>query len=71
MNYIKHLTAAFEWMDAEEGLTPFHISLYMALFRYWSINWFQNPISIARNEMMQVSKIGSVNTYTKCLKELD
>jgi hypothetical protein len=71
MNYIKHLAATFEKMDAEERLTPFHISLYMALFRCWNINWFKNPISIARNEMMQLSKIGSVNTYTKCLKELD
>lgn len=71
MNYIKHLTATFEKMDADERLTPFHVSLYMALFRCWNISWFQNPISIARNEMMKLSKIGSVNTYTKCLKELD
>jgi hypothetical protein len=71
MNYIRHLTAVFEKTDADQRLTPFHISLYMALFRIWNINYFRNPIIIARDEIMQMSKIGSVNTYTKSLKELN
>ena len=70
MNYIKHLTAVFEIMDSDSRLTPFHLSLYMSLFRRWNLNFFHNPISISRDEMMKMSKIGSVNTYTKCLKEL-
>ena len=70
MNYIKHLTAVFEIMDSDTRLTPFHISLYMSLFRRWNLNFFNNPISISRDEIMKMSKIGSVNTYTKCLKEL-
>jgi hypothetical protein len=70
MNYIKHLTAIFEIMDGDPRLTPFHISLYMSLFRRWNLNYFNNPISISRDEVMKMSKIGSVNTYTKCLKEL-
>lgn len=71
MNYIRHLSAAFEQMDADTRLTPYHISLYMALFRRWNLNFFRNPISVSRDELMRLSKIGSVNTYTKCLKELD
>jgi hypothetical protein len=43
----------------------------MALFRCWNLNFFHNPISISRDEMMKMSKIGSVNTYVKCLKELN
>lgn len=70
MNYIKHLTAIFEIMDSDTRLTPFHISLYMSLFRYWNLNFFHNPVSISRDEMMKMSKIGSVNTYIRCLKEL-
>jgi hypothetical protein len=70
MNYIKHLAAVFEIMDSDSRLTPFHVSLYMSLFRRWNLNFFHNPISISRDEMMKMSKIGSVNTYTKCLKEL-
>lgn len=71
MNYIKHLSAAFQQMDADTRLTPYHISLYMALFRRWNLNFFKNPISVSRDELMRLSKIGSVNTYTKCLKQLD
>lgn len=70
MNYIKHLSGVFEIIDSDTRLTPFHISLYMALFRCWNLNFFHNPISISRDEMMKMSKIGSVNTYVKCLKEL-
>jgi hypothetical protein len=70
MNYIKHLTAVFEIFDADKRLTPFHISLYMSLFRSWNLNFFHNPVSISRDEMMKMSKIGSVNTYIRCLKEL-
>ena len=71
MNYIKHLSGVFEIIDSDTRLTPFHISLYMALFRSWNLNFFHNPISISRDEMMRMSKIGSVNTYVKCLKELN
>lgn len=32
---------------------------------------FRNPISISRQELMSDSKIGSVNTYLRCLRQLD
>jgi hypothetical protein len=71
VNYIKHLTATFYKMADDERLSPFHISLYLTLFQFWNLNRFKNPISIARQETMRLSKIGSVNTYIKCIKELD
>ena len=43
----------------------------MSLFVYWNVNRFRNPISVSRSELMKISKIGSYNTYTKCIKELD
>ena len=70
MNYIKHLSAIFETIDSDSRLTPYHISLYISLFRRWNLNYFKNPISISRDEIMKMAKIGSVNTYTKCIKEL-
>jgi hypothetical protein len=70
MNYIKHLNAIFEIMDNDKRLSPFHVCLYLSLFRCWNQNFFHNPISISRDEMMKMSKIGSVNTYIRCLKEL-
>lgn len=71
VNYIQHLAGFYELIAKDDRLTTAHVSLYMALFQFWNLNRFQNPISISRNEMMEISKIGSTNTYTKCLKELD
>lgn len=71
VNYIQHMTGFYELIAGDNRLKTAHVSLYMALFQFWNLNRFQNPISISRNEMMDISKIGSTNTYTKCLKELD
>ena len=71
MNYIKHLTAVFEKMDILPDCSPFHVSLYIALFRFWNQNRFVNPLSVYRTDLMKAAKIGSVNTYGKCLKQLD
>lgn len=70
VNYILHLNNAFGKMIADERLNPFHISLYFSLFQFWNLAKFRNPISINREEMMRASKIGSANTYTKCIKDL-
>lgn len=47
-----------------------HVSLYLALFQYWNFNRFQNPFPIYRSDIMGLCKIGSKNTYHKCIKEL-
>lgn len=70
MNYIRHLTGFYDKIQQDERLNPTHISLYLALFQFWNINHFQNPISISRNEMMKLSKISALGTYHKCIKEL-
>ena len=71
VNYIKHLQAVVDRFDQDDRLSPWHISLYYALFQSWNRSKFNNPISINREDMMSASKIGSANTYTKTLKELD
>src|SRR6218665_2087374 len=71
MNYIRHLNKAFEKMCEDERLTPFHISLYFSLFQYWNMARFHSPISISRHELMRAAKIGSVNTYIRCIRQLD
>lgn len=54
----------------DERLNPTHVSLYLALFLFWNLNRFRNPISISRSEVMRVSKIGSNATYHRCIKDL-
>ncbi len=70
MNYIKHQTNVFALMDQITNLKPYHISLYLVLFRLWNTNRFENPISISRTETMKLAKIGSSGTYLKALKDL-
>jgi hypothetical protein len=70
MNYIKQLSAFFDKASDDISLNPSHISLYMALFQFWNINHFENPISISRAQTMKLSKIGSFHTYHKCLNDL-
>tara|TARA_R110002126_G_scaffold158107_1_gene305535 strand:+ start:295 stop:612 length:318 start_codon:yes stop_codon:yes gene_type:complete len=71
MNYTKHLTGFFDRTIQDQNLNPTHISLYIALFQYWNVNYFQNPISITREEVMLISKIYSTATYHKCMRELN
>lgn len=70
VNYIKHIQAFVARIEQDERLSPWHISLYYALFHCWNDNQRTNPVSINRQEVMSLSKIGSVNTYTKALKQL-
>lgn len=70
MNYIRHLNAFFSCVKTDNRLTSSHVSLYLALFQYWNFNRFQNPFPVYRHDIMQLCKIGSKNTYHKCVKEL-
>lgn len=70
VNFIKHFLTINDLFQSDEKVSPIHISLYNALFLEWNHANFKNPISISRNEMMRISKIGSTNTYLKALKEL-
>ena len=70
MNYIKHLNGFFERLSNDQRMTAYHISLYLVLFQFWNLSRFQNPFPISRQELMALSRIGSVNTYARCVKEL-
>jgi hypothetical protein len=42
----------------------------MSLFRQWNLNRFRNPFPVDREELMHLSRIGSKNTYARCMKQL-
>lgn len=71
VNYIRHQQLFYELVKLDARLHTSHISLYLALFQLWNICRFQNPFPVPRELALQLSRIGSVNTYTRCLKELD
>ncbi len=70
INYIQHHMAFFSRVLHDDRLTPFHISLYQALFQYWNFNRFKKEFSVARSDLMNLSKVKSKTTYSKCLNEL-
>ena len=58
-------------MAKDKRLLATHISLYTALFVCWQRQSFTQPFTVCRRELMGFSKIASVATYHKCIKELD
>jgi len=56
---------------ADERLLATHVSLFTALFVQWQRNRFVNPFRVTRKELMAFSKIASIATYHKCIRELD
>ena len=71
VNYIKHLENLFAKISLDDRISTTHLGLYYSLFHQWNLAKFKNPISISRSELMLTSKIGSANTYTRCLRELN
>ncbi len=70
MNYIHHMNEWYAKAYEDDRLNTTHFALYLALFQFWNLNHFQNPITLIRMDVMKLSKIGSANTYSKCIKEL-
>lgn len=70
MNYIRHLNNAWKKLVTLEKATPHHISIYFTVFQLWNKSRWQNPLSVKREEVMWLAKVGSVTTYTRCMKQL-
>jgi hypothetical protein len=70
MNYIRHLNGFFTRLAEDKRMTPYHISLYFALFQQWNAERFGEEFIVLRLEIMELARIGSANTYARCMKEL-
>jgi uncharacterized phage protein (TIGR02220 family) len=70
VNYIiQHREANNKLFDIK-GFHSGHVSIYNALFLLWNQSGFQKEFQIVRREVMTLSKVGSANTYTKVLSDL-
>jgi hypothetical protein len=58
-------------MGNDHRLLATHISLFTALFVCRQRRRFIQPFSVNRKELMVLSKIASIATYHKCIKNLD
>ena len=70
MNFVKHLRGFFFRLSRDKNMTAHHISLYLALFQLWNANRFRDLFEINRMDLMSLSRIGSRNTYSKCIRDL-
>jgi hypothetical protein len=54
----------------DSRITPWHISLYMALLRYSAEHGLSNPICVYSKDIMPWAKFSSVTTYHKHIRDL-
>lgn len=54
----------------DNGITPSHICLFLALYRCYN-EAGTNPFNISRKQVMYYSKLSSAATYHKCIVELN
>jgi hypothetical protein len=71
MEKVKELTNFYSAIRDDPRIGATHISLYMALFQFYNLNQFRNPVEITRGSVMAVAKINGLATYHKCIKDLD
>jgi hypothetical protein len=58
-------------MAKDQRLLATHVSLFTAMFVQCQQNGYTRPFAVTRKGLMAFSKIASVATYHKCIKELD
>jgi len=54
----------------DERLLPSHVSLFMAMFYYSPDQTPEKIFQASRKKLMRFSRIKSIVTYHKCMKEL-
>ncbi len=58
-------------MGADKRLNTTHTSLFAGLFVCWQQHGFESPFLVSRRTLMSYSRIASIATYHKCIRELD
>ncbi|MBK8850429.1 MAG: helix-turn-helix domain-containing protein [Saprospiraceae bacterium] len=71
VNYIRHLENFLSLVNMGDSLHFGHVALYVSLFRIWNINYFTNPFSPSRSEIMSHAGIKSKDAFYRNLKELN
>jgi hypothetical protein len=58
-------------LSRDTRVTVWHIGMYSAFLQLWHINGCKNPMNITRRKVLELSRIGNIVTYHKCIKELE
>ena len=71
MNFIQHSRAAHEQLTRQRAATPFHVSLYWALFFEWNAGRFSESLELDHDQLMHAAHIGNIKTYRATLYDLE
>jgi len=58
-------------LESDDRLTPYHHSILMALWIQYKSNHFIIPFPITRKKTLLFSRVNSIATYHKCMKDLE
>ncbi len=64
-------SASLKQISTDPTLMATHVSLFTALFISFQRNSYVSPFNVNRRLLMTYSKIASIATYHKCLRELE
>ena len=70
-NFITHQQLFYEIVMSLDAINCSHIALYQSLFRFWNLNYFNNPFQGQRDLLMSASGIRSKSVYYKVIRELE
>ena len=70
MNNLNQLSVFLQRVTADINLRSSHISLYTVLCQAWLKNGCKNPFNISRRQVMNLSRIKSLATYHRIIREL-
>ncbi len=71
MEELKVLIDFYSVIQNDNRIGATHISLYLALYYFYVLNQFQNPVFIKRVSVMYGAKICGLATYHKCIRDLN
>lgn len=71
MNFIQHTRAAHNHLTRQPAATPFHVSLYWALFFEWNARRFPASLALDHAHLMNAAHIGNRRTYRAALYDLE
>lgn len=71
MNFIQHTRAAHDQLTRQPAATPYHVSLYWALFFEWNAHRFPVSLALDHEHLMHAARIGSIKTYRATLYDLE
>lgn len=58
-------------LSSDQRINVWHVDFYCAVLQLWHSNGFKNPVPVTRRKILDLSHIGNIVTYHKCLRELE